>query len=55
MAYGDYQLEIGLYDGQSGQRLPVVGPDGRPIGDRLLIGPVPVQPAQPAQQTSPRS
>lgn len=51
---GEYQLEIGVYDGPTGQRLPVVGPDGNPLGDRLLIGPVSVQPGRVGAEAKPR-
>jgi uncharacterized membrane protein len=34
---GQYDLEIGLYDPATGTRLPVVGPDGAPWGDRILL------------------
>ena len=34
---GWYDLEIGLYDPATGTRLPVVGPDGTPWGDRILL------------------
>jgi hypothetical protein len=27
---GEYQLAAGMYDALSGERLPVIGPDGRP-------------------------
>lgn len=37
---GPYHLEIGLYDLKSGQRLPVLAPDGRPAGDHIDL-PVP--------------
>lgn len=36
---GSYQLQIGLYQRENGQRLPVVV-DGAPVGDRLLLEPV---------------
>lgn len=36
---GDYHLEIGLYDPDTGQRLPVTGPDcnGGPCDDKVLL------------------
>lgn len=34
---GQYDLEIGLYDPVTGVRLPVMGPDGAPWGDRVLL------------------
>jgi hypothetical protein len=36
-----YRLEIGMYDGASGERLPMTGPDGTPIHERrILLGQV---------------
>jgi hypothetical protein len=43
---GQYWLDIGMYRPDTGERLPVRGPDGRPIGDRLLVGPLEVGPAR---------
>jgi hypothetical protein len=43
---GQYQLEIGLYRPDTGARLPVRDRDGKPIGDRLLIGPIEVHPGR---------
>jgi hypothetical protein len=37
VAPGDYRLEIGLYDGATKQRLPVLDAQGQPAGDRLLL------------------
>jgi len=34
---GTYQIEVGMYDGQTGRRLPVVRGDGREFGDRILL------------------
>ncbi len=34
---GTYQVEIGLYLLATGERLPVLNPDGLPIDDRLLL------------------
>jgi len=34
---GEYQLEVGLYDGQTGERAPVLGVDGAALGDRLVL------------------
>ncbi|NLX37383.1 MAG: hypothetical protein GXY68_11910 [Chloroflexi bacterium] len=34
---GVYQLEIGLYDGQTGQRVPVQSATGAALGDRVLL------------------
>jgi hypothetical protein len=45
---GEYQIEIGLYRADTGQRLPVSGGDGAALGDRVLIGPLTVaRPAAP--------
>jgi 4-amino-4-deoxy-L-arabinose transferase-like glycosyltransferase len=33
---GWYRLEVGLYETGSGQRLPVVGPDGSQLGDSVI-------------------
>lgn len=52
---GHYQLEIGLYDAQTGRRLPVSGPDGQSLGDRLLIGPIAVQPGRVGAAAKPRN
>ncbi|MGQ9676814.1 MAG: glycosyltransferase family 39 protein [Chloroflexota bacterium] len=37
---GEYRVEIGLYNSQTGQRLPIKDSEGVVIGDRHLIGPV---------------
>ncbi len=37
---GAYQIEVGMYDAATGQRLPVTSADGRSQGDHLLIGPL---------------
>jgi hypothetical protein len=42
---GQYQLEVGLYRADTGARLPVAGG-----GDRVLVGPVDVQPGRIDQQ-----
>jgi len=34
---GTYQIEVGMYDGQTGRRLPMVTDDGREFGDRILL------------------
>ena len=39
---GEYQLEVGLYQPRSGQRLSFVDKSGKPIGDRFLFGPIKV-------------
>jgi hypothetical protein len=35
---GHYQVEVGWYLLATMQRLPVVGADGQPIGDTLVVG-----------------
>ena len=35
---GEYHLEIGMYDPSTGLRLPVTDSDGKPAGDRILLG-----------------
>lgn len=34
---GQYRIEIGLYDPVTGQRLPILGVDGAPAADHLLL------------------
>ncbi len=34
---GEYQVELGLYDSRTGERVNVVNVDGQPVGDRLLL------------------
>ena len=34
---GRYQLRAGLYDPVTGQRLPVLAPDGTPTDDQVLL------------------
>ena len=34
---GTYRIEIGLYDSVTGQRLPVLGPDGMPAADHIVL------------------
>lgn len=51
---GQYQLEIGLYRGDTGARLPIVAPNGAALGDRLLLGPLHVQPGRADLAPSPR-
>jgi 4-amino-4-deoxy-L-arabinose transferase-like glycosyltransferase len=41
---GEYVLEVGVYSQADMQRFPVIGPDGEPAGDRLLLAPVEVVP-----------
>jgi hypothetical protein len=44
---GEHQLEIGMYDLETGERLPV-SKDGEPLGDHILLEPVEVlQPQAP--------
>lgn len=45
---GEYQIEIGLYDASTGQRLPLTGAGGEALGDRVLLGSLVVaRPATP--------
>jgi hypothetical protein len=37
---GDYHIAVGLYEEASGRRLPVFTPQGEPIGDSILLGPI---------------
>jgi hypothetical protein len=39
---GEYQLEVGLYHPQRGERLPAFDPDGTPLGDHVVVGQVAV-------------
>jgi mannosyltransferase len=39
---GTYNIEIGMYRADTGQRLPIFAAGGRAPGDRLLLGPVQV-------------
>lgn len=41
---GDYSLEVGMYDKNTGQRLPLIDPSGKTIDDRALLGNVRVVP-----------
>jgi hypothetical protein len=38
LAAGRYRIAVGLYDPISGRRLPVLDAQGRPVGDRALLG-----------------
>ena len=42
MPAGHYRLYVGLYDRQSGARLPVLAPEGSVTADRVLLGDVEV-------------
>src|SRR5262249_6916760 len=35
---GRYEVEVGLYDPETGDRLPVEDPSREPLGDRLIAG-----------------
>jgi hypothetical protein len=38
---GPHRIEVGVYDGASGKRLPMEGPDGAPVHERrILLGQV---------------
>lgn len=41
---GKYRIEIGLYDPATGTRLPLLGPDGAPAADHLILTGVEVVP-----------
>ncbi len=40
---GDYPLEVGLYNPQTMERIPVLSAAGEPLGDRLVLGTVAVR------------
>jgi len=42
VAPGEYQLRLGLYLPSTGERLPVVGPAGKQLGDSMALGRVTV-------------
>jgi hypothetical protein len=37
---GEYQIELGLYDATTGQRLPILNEQGDVLEDRVVVGPV---------------
>jgi hypothetical protein len=37
---GEYQIELGLYDATTGQRLPILTEEGDVVEDRVLLGPM---------------
>jgi hypothetical protein len=39
---GDYELVVGLYVLETAERLPVLGPDGQPEGDHVVLETVPI-------------
>lgn len=41
---GTYRLEVGLYSPTTGERLPVLGPDGAPVADHVVLTTIEVQP-----------
>ena len=41
---GDYRVQVGLYGLTSNRRVYILGPDGSLAGDRVILGPVAVQP-----------
>ncbi len=41
---GDYEIEIGMYDPATGQRLPVYDEKGHPAGDRIVLQTVRITP-----------
>jgi hypothetical protein len=40
---GQYPLTIGLYDPESGQRLPIFDADGNLVGDSLLLATIEIE------------
>ncbi|RMF32131.1 MAG: hypothetical protein D6759_08900, partial [Chloroflexi bacterium] len=44
---GRYQIEIGLYDPLTGERLPVYDAGGEPVGDHIILAEVEVLPGIP--------
>jgi mannosyltransferase len=42
-APGQYQVELGLYDAKTMERPPVFDVENRPLGNRVLIGPIEVK------------
>jgi 4-amino-4-deoxy-L-arabinose transferase-like glycosyltransferase len=43
---GTYWLQLGLYQREDGQRWPIVDAAGEPVGDRLLLTPITLEPAE---------
>jgi len=41
---GEYQIEVGMYLAETGERLPVVDPQSEQVTDRVLIGAVKIKP-----------
>jgi hypothetical protein len=41
-APGDYRLLVGLYRLETGERLQVLGPDGQPLGDHVVLTEIPI-------------
>jgi len=41
---GEFILEIGMYEGATGQRLPIVDERGDTLEDRIILGPIRVSP-----------
>jgi mannosyltransferase len=50
---GDYQIEVGIYSLDTGQRLPIADANGKPLGNRLLLPTIRV--SRPAVAFSARS
>lgn len=40
---GTYRIEVGLYDPITGQRLPVLGPDGAPAADHVVLAEIGIE------------
>ena len=43
---GTYWLQLGLYQREDGQRWPIVDAHGEPVGDRVLLTPITLGPAE---------
>lgn len=41
---GEYQVELGIYSVSEGERLAITDERGQPLGDRLMLGPIRVEP-----------
>ncbi len=42
---GEYSIDTGMYSRESGRRLPVIGPDGQPVGDHVVVARVQIEAA----------
>jgi hypothetical protein len=50
---GEYPVIVGLYDPQTGERLPVSGSDANEWGNAIYLGTVQVLPPASAQESAP--